>query len=254
MMNSTDNYSGRQIVAMHKAKGAVSKQAKHISARIAGNSSPLSVSDFAGSLPGSIAADGTDLSVPDALQQGIEMLKVSDKKEKRVVFKLNPDAGIISYQSSKRGVGSYSIVQAVSCQTYSWLVPIETIKEIRTGQSTEYDRQRFRKPEEWLYRWMTIIYIVDGSYKMLHMVADTRDVLKQWQASLRKLYAIRQGLMVGLGQFDLRQTIWERQYWKGAGKDGNQLVFAEVLGLCKRLNVKLSCAELQKLFHVSSAL
>jgi len=101
---------------------------------------------------------------------------------------------------------------------------------------------------------MTIIYIVDGSYKMLHMVADTRDVLKQWQASLRKLYAIRQGLMVGLGQFDLRQTIWERQYWKGAGKDGNQLVFAEVLGLCKRLNVNLSCAELQKLFHVSSAL
>jgi len=31
-MNSTDNYSGQQVVAMHKAKGAVSKQAKHVSA------------------------------------------------------------------------------------------------------------------------------------------------------------------------------------------------------------------------------
>jgi len=33
MMNSTDDYSGRQIIAMHKTKGAVSKQAKHVSAQ-----------------------------------------------------------------------------------------------------------------------------------------------------------------------------------------------------------------------------
>ena len=65
------------------------------------NLSPLSVSDFTESLSRSIAVDGMDLSVLDALQQGIEILKVSDKKEKHVVFKLNPDAGIISYQSSK---------------------------------------------------------------------------------------------------------------------------------------------------------
>jgi len=45
------------------------------------------------------------------------MRKVSDKKEKRVVFKLNPDASIISYQSSKCRVSSYSITQAISCQT-----------------------------------------------------------------------------------------------------------------------------------------
>jgi len=43
------------------------------------------------------------------------MLKVSDKKEKHIVFKLNPDAGIISYQSSKCRVSSYSIAQAISC-------------------------------------------------------------------------------------------------------------------------------------------
>jgi len=66
-----------------------------------GNLSPLAIINFAESLPGSIAVNGTDLSVLDALQQRIEMLKVSDKKEKHVVFKLNPDAGIISYQSSK---------------------------------------------------------------------------------------------------------------------------------------------------------
>jgi len=52
---------------MHKAEGAVSKQAKHVSAQIAGNLGPLSVSDFAELLPGSIAADSTDLLVLDAL-------------------------------------------------------------------------------------------------------------------------------------------------------------------------------------------
>ena len=50
-MSSTDDYSGWQIVAMHKTKGAVSKQAKHVSAWIARNSGPLSVSNFAESLP-----------------------------------------------------------------------------------------------------------------------------------------------------------------------------------------------------------
>ncbi len=46
------------------------------------------------------------------------MLKVSDKKEKRVVFRLNPDAGTITYKSSKRGVGSFSIDQIIKCQAY----------------------------------------------------------------------------------------------------------------------------------------
>jgi len=96
-MNSTDNYSSQQIVAIHKAEGIVSKQAKYTFAWIARNSSPLFISDFTKLLLGSIAANGTDLSVLDTLQQRIKMLKVSDKKEKRVVFKLNPDAGIISY-------------------------------------------------------------------------------------------------------------------------------------------------------------
>jgi len=67
MMNSTDNYSSQQIVAIHKAEDTVSKQAKHASAQIARNLSPLSVSNFSESLPGSIAANSIDLLVLDAL-------------------------------------------------------------------------------------------------------------------------------------------------------------------------------------------
>ena len=45
------------------------------------------------------------------------------------------------------------------------------------------------------------------------MVTDTRDVFKLWDTSLRKLYAIRQGLMSGSGNVCLDQAVGERQYW-----------------------------------------
>lgn len=130
-------------------------------------------------------------------------------------------------------------------------VPIEAIKEIRTGANTSYYRIQFSVPQDWESRWLTVIYIVDGAYKTLHMVADTRDVFKLWEVSLRKLHAVRQGLMTGLGNVDLRQTIWERQYWKGADKEGDQILdFDNVKRLCKRLNLSLTTPQLQRMFQV----
>lgn len=131
-------------------------------------------------------------------------------------------------------------------------VPIESIKEIRTGVNTSYYRVQFSAPEDWESRWLTVIYIVDGTYKTLHMVADTRDVFKLWEVALRKLHAIRQGLMTGLGNVDLRQTVWERQYWKGADEEGDhKLDFDDVERLCKRLNINLTKPQLEKIFQVS---
>lgn len=58
--------------------------------------------------------------------------------------------------------------------------------------------------------------------------------------------------MRGLGNVDMRQTVWERQYWKGADKEGDQkLAFDEVETLCKRLNVNRSSEELKRIFVVS---
>lgn len=58
--------------------------------------------------------------------------------------------------------------------------------------------------------------------------------------------------MTGLGNVDMRQTVWERQYWKGADKEGDQkLTFEEVETMCKRLNVNLSREELKRIFVVS---
>lgn len=72
-----------------------------------------------------------------------------------------------------------------------------------------------------------------------------------WDITLRKLYSIRQELMSGVGNIEMRQAVWEKQYWKGAdeGKD-QRLSFEEMEKLCKRLNINSSSDTLLRLFKV----
>lgn len=84
------------------------------------------------------------------------------------------------------------------------------------------------------------------------MIAGTRNIFNLWDVALRKLIAIRQGLMNGLGNVEIRQSLWERQYWTGADEEGDQVLdFDDVERLCMRLNVNLTSSELNKLFQVS---
>lgn len=72
-----------------------------------------------------------------------------------------------------------------------------------------------------------------------------------WHITLRKLYAIRQELMTGLGNEEIRHAIWEKQYWTASDESSDQkLRFDEVEKLCRRLNVNTSTEELKRLFKV----
>ncbi|KAF5373484.1 hypothetical protein D9615_009422 [Tricholomella constricta] len=170
--------------------------------------------------------------VPAMLIQGTTMTKVSEKKQRRVLFQLDPDEGCLLYKSKKAGI-----------------VALETIKEIRSGPAARYYRQQFAFPEDAEARWLTIIYILEGAYKTLHILADSADVLALWDAAVRKLVAVRQGLMTGLGNVEMREAVWERQYWKRADVEGdNRLSFEEVEKLCRRLHATLSTPQLRVLF------
>jgi hypothetical protein len=49
----------------------------------------------------------------------------------------------------------------------------------------------------------------------------------------------------------LRQTVWERQYWKGADRNGDRVLsFNELKDLCVRLNVHFPKGELERMFKV----
>ncbi|TRM67130.1 PLC-like phosphodiesterase [Schizophyllum amplum] len=176
-----------------------------------------------------------DLSVPDLLQKGTPMTKISEKKKKKLSVLLDADQGQIVYESSKSGI-----------------IPIETIKEIRSGADARYYRVQFAMDEACEDRWLTLIYIIDGKYKTLHLLADTRDVFKLWDTTLRKLHSIRVGLMGGMGNTQMRDTVWEKQFWKGADVTGDKaLDFEEIRSMCVRLNVNASVQELQTWFKLA---
>ncbi|KAG8219083.1 phosphoinositide-specific phospholipase C [Butyriboletus roseoflavus] len=173
-----------------------------------------------------------EIPVPALLQQGVPMTKVSAKSQKSYLFKLDADQGQIIWESKR------------------WrIIPIENIKELRSGSDARYYRQQFQLAREYEDRWITIIYMLDGQYKTLHLIASSLESFQLWDITLRKLYAIRQELMTGLGNEEIRQAVWVRQCWKSTGEQNDQrLSFDQVEKLCRRLNINSSLEDLVRLF------
>ncbi|KAH9903290.1 1-phosphatidylinositol-4,5-bisphosphate phosphodiesterase 1 [Cubamyces lactineus] len=185
--------------------------------------------------PAPVAQPSTssDVTVPAILQYGVPMLKVSAKKQKRYMFRVDSDQGQIIWQSKKLRV-----------------IPIESIKELREGADARYYREQFQLAQEYEDKWITIVYVLDGGYKTLHLIAATREIFQLWDVTLRRLYAIRQQLMNGLGSSDMRQAVWEKQLWKGADDEQDQrLDFDDVERLCRRLNINPSREDLLRRFQ-----
>ena len=134
------------------------------------------------------------------------------------------------------------------------VVPIETIKELRSTSDGRFYREQFQLAQSYEERWLTIIYILEGgTYKTLHLIANTNEVFSAFNTTLRNLWKVRCELMSGLGNTELRQRVWEKQYWKeGEASGGSKLDFGEMETLCKRLNVNSSTDALMRLFQVWS--
>ncbi|OSD01023.1 PLC-like phosphodiesterase [Trametes coccinea BRFM310] len=174
-----------------------------------------------------------DATVPQLLQGGVPMLKVSAKKQKRYLFRLDPDQGQIIWESKKLR-----------------FIPIENIKELREGADARYYREQFQLAQEYEDRWLTIVYVLDGGYKTLHLIAATREIFQMWDITLRRLYAIRLQVMSGDVSVDMRNAVWEKQFWKGADEEQDQrLDFDDVERLCRRLNINPSREDLKRRFQ-----
>ncbi|KAF8799792.1 PLC-like phosphodiesterase [Phlegmacium glaucopus] len=109
-----------------------------------------------------------DIRVPLLLQQGTPMTKVSLKRHKKFVFRLDADLGQIVWESNRHKI-----------------IPIENIKEIRSGEDARYYRQQFQLSQDYQDRWLTIIYLLDGNYKTLHLIPATKDVFRMGQGTPR---------------------------------------------------------------------
>ncbi|KAF5355294.1 hypothetical protein D9758_006103 [Tetrapyrgos nigripes] len=176
-----------------------------------------------------------DISVSPDVEKWIPMDIVSDKKTKQANVRIDADNGQVLYESKKKGMA---------------VIPLECVKEIRLGSDASYYRRQFNKPTDLESRWITLIFILDGEYKAKHFVTPDNKAFELWKTALQKLYTIRQGLMNGPVSGEVRDMIWEKQYWKRADLNGDQkLQFEDVESLCTRLNLRFTKEELKKLFE-----
>ncbi|KAJ3144692.1 1-phosphatidylinositol 4,5-bisphosphate phosphodiesterase delta-4 [Geranomyces variabilis] len=127
-------------------------------------------------------------------------------------------------------------------------VDLHTIKEIRLGQNTKGFEIHGRKPEQ-NDRSFSVIYVQAGEYKMLNLVALTREDAARWVSGLHML----------MGQADIsggdparlshNMSTWLRKQWNEAdtSRDG-RLDLDEVTDLMKKLNIRLSKSEVKSTF------
>ncbi|KAK7042572.1 phosphoinositide phospholipase C [Favolaschia claudopus] len=165
--------------------------------------------------------------VPQDLQDGIFLTKISSKKQKKLLFRLDPERGLLVWESN---VTKY--------------IPVEAVRELRTGPDAKSYREQFQPLNlDYEDRWVTVIYIVNSMYKTMHLLADSKEILDSWTTALRRLYAAQTDLMSGLRQGEIVEAVWERHFWNGRG-----FTYEDVEKLCKRLNVSVTDEELQRLF------
>ncbi|CAG8455021.1 8033_t:CDS:10 [Paraglomus occultum] len=173
-----------------------------------------------------------EIFVDKSLQEGTPLLKVSAKKKMQRIFRIDVGQGRILWDSKKSGK-----------------VNIENIKEVRIKEAARSYRELFKVSVDFEPRWFTIVYVEAGKYKTLHLVATTKSDFEKWVDTLERLYFQRRDMMGGLGHLRKRQSIWLKQHWKQADKDGNsKLSFDEVVRLCRQLNIHMSKSVLKAKF------
>jgi hypothetical protein len=68
--------------------------------------SPIADDDIANDIPVAQGPSAADVTVPAVLQSGTPMIKVSGRKQKNVVVRLDPDQGQIIWESKKHRISA----------------------------------------------------------------------------------------------------------------------------------------------------
>lgn len=204
-----------------------------------------------------------DVHVPIDLQTGVTMTKVSAKECKKVTVRIDPDLGQIFYQSRRARISESPIRFAVADpRRYLFIfifidlpvhsVQIENIKELRSGSDARYYREQFGLSQETEARWLTIVYVIGAGYKTLHLISPDVNKHQMLDITLRKLHKIREELKDGSGSLEMRQAMWEKQYWKSSDEEKDQkLDFNDVEKMCHRLNLDPPRHELKRRFDAA---
>ncbi|KAL7268175.1 Phospholipase C [Rhizina undulata] len=179
--------------------------------------------------------DSTDGAVvPEILQKGTAMTRVTRKKKTQRLFKLEVNSARVSWDPAKPSSRFY----------------VDDIKEIRVGRDARNYREEFQISAELEDRWATIIYAEpedSGKLKTLHVIAPTVELFTLWTTTLEKILRYRTEMMAGLAMqgekfVDAHWRNYMASQYASAPKSpkDERLSFEDVERLCRRLHVNCS--------------
>lgn len=218
------------------------------SASIASNTfSGLGISSSRPSI-GSIPEEGLAPTIPPSLQQGTVLTKISRKKRKRLLFRLDFESGKMSWDASRPSKHVY----------------IDDIRDVREGsEATEY-RESLGAPTDQETCWFTIVYTdpdrtKSRTLKTMHLLADDEATRNLWLDSIDRVQRLRIHTMTELAKGAERSVkeLWRREVKAKFGPEIKEtdarLDFEKIKDLCRRLDINSSNNALRAQFNMADS-
>lgn len=173
------------------------------------------------------------VEVPQVLQIGVPLLRVTQRKKISRTFCINPDSGLISWDSK-----------------LSHRLRVDNIIEIRVDEDARNYREGYKVSSEYANQWASIMYRNDNNkLKSLHVVGLNKNDFDLFIGTLKKLVKYRQDLMSG---FAMPGDRFVNVHWFRLDKDEKErLSFDDVFKMTKKLHINCSRDFLQQKFDES---
>ena len=167
------------------------------------------------------------------LERGTVLQKITKKKRKTLMFKLDLKSGKVYWNPNNTAKRFY----------------IDDIQEIRLGKDARNYRVEFNVQDNFEARFFTIIYAGQDRakgrpLKTMHLIAPNQTIFELWTSTLSNVSKYRHDLMAGLVGQDEKtlQSHWQRemsQRFNGAPHlaDEEQLDLRGVENLCRSLHI-----------------
>ena len=212
-------------------------------------------------------SDGRVTIPPVFLKDGMPLLKVSHKSKKRIVFNIDPDNFILSWNVAPTAT---KVSPSASTQLYKLLTPTSK-KESPKGTGTKYHREisiddiknvlfqedasNYREElhisKEYENTWLTLFYYNEKKKKLktLHVIADSEHDFRRLISVLLDLKKLRDDLARNfLIDLDGLDEVRRSMILEGGKQIKEFLSFHDILKYSKRLNISVSSSYLRKVF------